>query len=109
MSGLPVLPRVLARQDVEDAIAFYVAQGADHAAVGFIDALEAAFEKAGSHPAIGASRWAEELDLPGLRSWSLAEYPFAVFYVERADHVDVWRVLHLRRDLPTTLGMPEGD
>ena len=109
MSGLPVVPRERARQDVEDAIAFYVAQGADHAALGLIDALEAAFETVGSHPAIGASRWGEELDVPGLRSWSLAEYPFAVFYVERADHVDVWRVLHLRRDLPTMLGMPEGD
>ncbi len=109
MSGLPVVPRERARQDVGDAIAFYVAQGADHAALGFIDALEAGFETVGAHPAIGASRWGEELELPGLRSWSLAGYLFAMFYVERADHVDVWRVLHLRRDLPTSLGMPEGD
>jgi toxin ParE1/3/4 len=25
---------------------------------------------------------------------------FLVFYVEAADHIDVWRVLHTSRDLP---------
>jgi plasmid stabilization system protein ParE len=26
-----------------------------------------------------------------------------VFYVEREHEIDVWRVLHSRRDIPTTL------
>jgi len=104
VSPRPVVPRERARRDVDEAIAFYLSQGAADAAIGFIDALEKAFDTVGAHPAIGASRWGDELELPGLRSWPLAEYPFAVFYVERPDHVDVWRVLHMRRDLPASLG-----
>jgi toxin ParE1/3/4 len=31
-------------------------------------------------------------------------YPYLVFYVERDDHIDVWRVLHGQRDIPAWLG-----
>jgi toxin ParE1/3/4 len=27
-------------------------------------------------------------------------YPHLIFYIERDDHVDVWRVLHGQRDIP---------
>jgi len=30
-------------------------------------------------------------------------FPYLAFYVERADHVDVWRVLHGARDIPAWL------
>jgi toxin ParE1/3/4 len=43
------------------------------------------------------------LDLPGLRSWPLTRYPHLVFYIERSDHIDVWRVLHGQRDIPVWL------
>jgi toxin ParE1/3/4 len=35
----------------------------------------------------------------------LKGYPHLVFYafVDGADHVDVWRVLHDRRDIPASL------
>jgi len=33
--------------------------------------------------------------------WPLKCYPHLVFYVERADHIDVWRVLHGERDIPS--------
>ncbi|MBU6440076.1 MAG: type II toxin-antitoxin system RelE/ParE family toxin [Betaproteobacteria bacterium] len=48
-------------------------------------------------------RYAHELNLPGLRSWSLTRYPYLVFYVEQPDHVDVWRVLHGQRDISAWL------
>lgn len=103
MTPLPVVPRARARRDVEDAIGYYLAQGATDAALGLVAALEDAYERIGAHPGIGSTRWGDEMDLPGLRSWPLASYPFAAFYVARADHVDVWRVLHLPRDLPLSL------
>ncbi len=109
MSPLPVVPRVRALQDVEDAIAYYLSEHAVDAALGFIDALERAYRTLGEHPEIGSPRWGDELDLPGLRSWPLARYPYLVFYLERPDHVDVWRVLHGRRDLPAGLGMSGRD
>ncbi len=87
-------------------IAYYIEQEAVDAALGFIDELEQAYLTIGEHPGIGSTRWGDELDLPGLRSRGLAHYPYLVFYVERADHVDVWRVLHARRDVSEVVDEP---
>ena len=103
MKTKPVIPRALAGQDIEEAISHYLAENAEQAALGFIDALEQAYDHIGHHPATGSPRYAHELDLPGLRSWSLKRYPHIVFYVDCADHIDVWRVLHDMRDIPAWL------
>ena len=103
MKAKPVIPRALAAQDVEEAISYYLSENAEQAAVGFIDSLEQAYAHIGRHPGAGSQRYAHELDLPGLCSWPLKRYPHLVFYVERADHIDVWRVLHGMRDIPAWL------
>ena len=54
-------------------------------------------------PITGSPRYAHELNLPGLRSWPCKRYPYLVFYVELADSIDVWWVLHTRRDTPRWL------
>jgi len=46
------------------------------------------------------------LNLPGVRFWPLTRHPYLVFYVERDDHIDVWRVLHGRRDVPAWMADP---
>jgi toxin ParE1/3/4 len=99
----PVIPRELARRDVEQAVAYYLDEGAPSAALGLIDALEKAYAHIGRHPATGSPRYAHELNLPGLRFWPLIRYPHGVFYIEKADHIDVWRVLHGQRDIPAWL------
>jgi toxin ParE1/3/4 len=30
----------------------------------------------------------------------VTRFPYLVFYFEREDHIDVWRVMHVRRDIP---------
>lgn len=107
MKARPVILRALARQDIDDALARYLAEEPD-AAPGFIDALEKAFAHLARHPAAGSPRYAHELALPGLRSWPLKRYPWLVLYVEREDHVDVWRLLHMARDIPSWLGAEDG-
>jgi toxin ParE1/3/4 len=102
-----VIPRELARQDADEAIAHYLAEGAMQAALGFIDALERAYRHIGQHPASGSPRFAQELNLPGLRVWPLARYPYLVFYVEKSDRIDIWRVLHSQRDIPAWMQTPE--
>lgn len=111
MSPKPVVPRVLAVRDVEDAIAYYLKEDAQHAAFAFVDALEDAYSVVGRQPAIGASRYAIELEVPGLSSWALPRFPYVIFYIERDDRIDVWRVLHGKRDIPALIGDPgsEGD
>jgi toxin ParE1/3/4 len=97
----PIVPRELALRDVEEAIDFYLREGAAPAALGFIDALQQAYQHIGRQPATGSPRYAHALNLPGLRFWPLSpRYPQLIFYIERNTHVDVWRVLHGRRDIP---------
>ena len=108
MKAKPVIPRELAHRDVEQAIAHYLEEGTAPAALGFIDALERAYVQIGRHPASGSPRYGLELNLPGLRCWPLARYRHLAFYVERVDHVDVWRVVDAHRDIPAWLRSPEG-
>ena len=100
MKAKPVVPRELANRDVDEAVDHYLSDGAAQAALGFIEALEQAYTHIGRHPASGSPRYAHELNLPGLRFWPLSRYPYLVFYLERADRIDVWRVLHGERDIP---------
>ena len=46
----------------------------------------------------GSSRYAHELDLPGLRFQTVRKFPYLVSYVEQEAGIDVWRVLHAARD-----------
>ncbi|TAN25469.1 MAG: type II toxin-antitoxin system RelE/ParE family toxin [Castellaniella sp.] len=107
MKELPVVPRAMANRDVDEAIQYYLQESAVSAALGFIDELERAYAHLSRHPAMGSTRYAYELDLPDLRCWSLGKYPYLVFYVTRADYVDVWRVLHAVRDIPPMFCDPD--
>ncbi len=107
MTAKPVRPRALARHDVEAALDHYVREAGADLALGFIDALEAVYRGIGTHPATGSPRYAHDLALPGLRCRALRRYPYLVFYVERDDHIDVWRVLHAQRDIPSWMHAPE--
>ena len=103
MKVKPVVPRSEANRDVDEAIDPYLAENAEQAALGFIDALEQAFTHIARHPATGSPRYAHALNIPGLRFWPLSRYPHLVFFIERDEHIDVWRVLHGQRDLPAWL------
>lgn len=103
-----MVPRTLANRDVEEAIEHYLTEGATQAALDFVDSLERAYAHIARHPASGSTRYAHELDLPGMRSWPLGRFPHLVFYVEHTEHIDVWRVLHGHRDIPTWLSGDAG-
>lgn len=90
-------------RDVEGAIDYYMGEHARSAALGFIAALQSGYGHIGHHPGSGSSRYAHELDIPGLLCWPLKKYPYVVFYVVRDDHLDVLRVLHAMRDIPEWL------
>lgn len=100
MKSKALIQRTVAMDDIEQAIAHYLEQDAQAAALGFVDALERAFAHISKHSATGSPRYAHELGIPELRSWPLHKYPYLVFYVEQAGHIDVWRVLHMKRDIP---------
>lgn len=98
-----VIPRQQALDDTGNAIDHYLAEADGNVAMGFIDALEQAYDFIAGSAGAGSQGWAHELNLPGLRSWPLKRFPWLVFYVEHEDQSDVWRVLHAKRDIPTWL------
>ncbi len=103
MKAKPVIPREQAQRDVDEAIAYYLAQDGGQAALGLIDALERAYAHISRHPASGSPRYGQEFDLPGVRVWPVSGFPWLVFYVERTRRMDVLRILHGERDIPASL------
>ena len=106
MMTKPVILREQADRDIDDALQHYHEEAGIELALDFIEQLQAALTHIRHYPATGSPRYAFELDLPGLRFWPLKRYPHLVFYIEQDAHIDVWRVLHGRRDLPRYMGAP---
>ena len=107
MNGKPVVLREQARRDVSEAIEHYLSEAGEAIALNFIDALEDTLRQIGERPASGSPRHAHELEIPGLRFRSVGGFPQLVFYVEREEDIDVWRVLHGARDIPAWMQQPD--
>ena len=101
MTIKPVILRVFAEQDIEQASLHYLTEAGEALALDFIEAAEQAFRRIGRNPTIGSPRYAYELGLEGLRAWPLWRFPYLIFYIEKPDALDVWRVLHGQRDIPS--------
>jgi len=95
--------REVAASDVNDTVDYYRNEADPKTASEFVDALEAAISHLCRHPFSGSLRFAYELDIPDLRTWSLQRFPYLIFYTADADRIDIWRVLHARRDIPAHL------
>lgn len=103
MKSKVVVPRTLAVRDVESALKHYRNEASEEVALGFAEALQKGYAHISRHPGTESNRLAHELNLPGLRSRPLNGYPYVIFHVDREDCIDVWRVLHGQRDIPTWL------
>jgi toxin ParE1/3/4 len=102
----PVVLRDSAERDVDEIADHYTIEAGEDVAQAFAGALQAAFRAIGERPRIGSPRFSHEFDLSGLRSRRLGRFPYFVFYVERGDHIDVWRVIHVNRDIGPSLTEP---
>ncbi len=96
----PIVPRERADRDVDEAISYY-ANEAPHVVDDLIDAFETAYNAISDAPQTGSPRYATSLDIPGLRFMLLEQFPYAIFYIECTHYIDVIRVVHQRRDIPT--------
>jgi toxin ParE1/3/4 len=68
-----------------------------------IDALEHEIGQIGRSPRSGSLRFSYELEIPELRVRPVARFPSLVFYVVGDGAIEVWRILHTSRDLPTAI------
>ena len=96
-----------ARQDVEAVVDWYRDEADQDTALRFVDALEVALLHIGRYPSSGSARYSLELGIPAMRCWQVGLFPYLVFYVERDGRIDVWRVLHGHRDIPTWMRDPD--
>ena len=103
MTNRPIILRDVALQDVDAAIQYYAREAGEAVTVRFIDALGTAYSRIATRPGIGSPRYDLTLGLPGLRSLPVKRFPYLIFYLDRGDHIDLWRVLHTHRDIPAWL------
>lgn len=103
MKAKPVIPRQQANRDIDATLARYLGEDSAAAALGFIETVEQAYAHIARHPAAGSVRYAHEPNLPGLRFWPLKRSPYLLFYIANDTHIDVWRMLHGKRDIPAWL------
>ena len=101
-----VVRSTAASDDIHAAAVYYRDDAGVDTALQFIEDVEEAVRQIADWPGTGATRFAELLGVPGLRSLAMRRFPYIMFYVEGDDHIDVWRVLHARRDIPATLLAP---
>lgn len=94
--------RSRAASDIDDAIAYLRGNAGEVVALGFVDALENGINHITRSPNAGSLRLAYELGIPELRAWGVRRFPYLIFYVALGDRVDIWRVLHTSRDIPST-------
>ena len=88
-----------ADRDIDDLFG-YIAQENLDAAVRFLDALHAAFNRLAEMPEIGTPQEFENPLLAELRMWPIKGFDrHLIFYRTRPDRVEIVRVLYASRDI----------
>jgi toxin ParE1/3/4 len=100
---LPVRLRERAATDINQAADYYLREAGTQVALRFVDAVERAVNQVSRAPQSGSPRYSYELEIPDLRVRAVARFPYQVFYIAGDGLVDVWRILHERRDIPSAL------
>lgn len=103
----PLRLRGQARNDADEAAAWYARQGGVALELAFVDELNAAYDLIRQHPGIGSIRHAEQApDLPSpLRFLPLKRFEHhLVYYIDLPEHVEVIRVWHASRGLDALMG-----
>lgn len=95
--------RLAAETDIDNAFSYYLNEAGADAALGLLDEIDTALSHIENNPGTGSPRYGELCEVPGLRLWLVSRYPYAIFYVEQAAHLDVLRVLHQHADIPAHL------
>jgi toxin ParE1/3/4 len=94
-----IVPHRHAVDDVLDVVDYYRDHAGTPVAEQFSFEVDQALERLSQHPNIGSPRPTIDLSIEGIRSWALKRFPHQIFYEIQEDHVELWRILHPRRDI----------
>ena len=103
----PAHLRPQAEADLLEATRHYATEGSVDLAERMFDTAIAALEPIERMPGMGSPRLGELCEIPGLRSWRVADFPMQWLYFEAADHLDVVRLLGDRQDIIAILSTSE--
>ena len=96
--------RPQAEADLTDQFVYYLTTGGAELAERFLAAVEAAAERLLETPGIGVKRSFHHPSLQGLRMHPVRGFErHLVFYRERDDGIEIVRVLHGARDIPSVM------
>ena len=100
----PAWTRPLAEQDLVERTRYYATAEGSELAERFFAAAVGAVRSVEHMPGVGSPLVGERIGIPDLRRVGVEGFPCAWFYIERADHLDVIRLVADRQDLDDLLG-----
>jgi toxin ParE1/3/4 len=100
----PAVLRPQSLRDQQGEVRYYRKEGGTRVAVKLANATNAALDQIELEPGIGSPTLGKLPGIPGLRAWQVAKFPLLWCCFERADHLDVVRLLGKRQDLAAILG-----
>jgi toxin ParE1/3/4 len=103
MTRKRVVPRQQATDDFDRIVDYYLVEAGDEVTARFIRGLRSAYRLLEETPGAGSRRLSQQTGFHQLRTWPVSGFPYLICYVERSEHVDVWRVLHDQRDLASVI------
>ena len=100
----PAILRPQALRDQQGEARYYRKEGGARVALKVAKATEDALDQIELEPGIGSPALGKRLGVPGLRTWRVGRFSLLWCYFERADHLDVVRLLGERQDIAGILG-----
>ena len=94
----PARLRPQARLDRLAEVRYYRQEAGSAIAERLVQASAQALDQIEQQPGMGSPTLGKSLDMEGLRTWRIKSFPLIWFYFERADHLDVVRLLGERQD-----------
>jgi toxin ParE1/3/4 len=99
----PARVRPQARLDRLAEVRYYRQEAGSAIAERLVRASAQALDQIEQQPGMGSPTLGKSLDMEGLRTWRIKGFPLIWFYFERADHLDVVRLLGERQDVVALL------
>ena len=99
----PCVPSASATTDIDGATDYYLNEASPEVAFQFIEAYDQALAHISRFPWTGSPKYAQEGAALTLRFWGLSRFPYAVFYLEWPERIELVRVLHQASDIPEHL------
>ncbi|MBL8351548.1 MAG: type II toxin-antitoxin system RelE/ParE family toxin [Burkholderiaceae bacterium] len=100
----PAVLRPQALRDRQGEVRYCRKEGGTRLAVTVVEATNEALDQIELEPGMGSPRLGNLLGIPGLRTWRVGKFPLLWCCFERADHLDVVRLLDERQDILAILG-----